>query len=140
VLGPRQQPVQQATQSKYIIQGAGFRSRSSDPTAHPKPRGCLPSADPSKTLADGEAGWKGMEDGGGAFHDATVTPALQKMLDRNKKLFADLGLTGTPGFVYRDAKGAIHVASGISNKHMFTNMTGLAYAQVNDPNSANIPE
>lgn len=105
-----------------------------------KAAGVLTSADPSKALADGEGGWKGMEDGGGAFHDATVTPAIQKMLDRNKKLFADLGLTGTPGFVYRDAKGAIHVASGISNKHMFTTMTGLAYVQVNDPDLANIPE
>lgn len=99
----------------------------------------LLSTDPSKALADGEGGWKGQEDGGGAFKEVPVTNDIQKMLARNKKLFADLGLTGTPGFVYEDAHGVVHTASGISSKHMFTNMTGLAYVQVDDPKLERIP-
>lgn len=100
----------------------------------------LLSADPSKALADGEGGWKGQEDGGGAFKEGPVTDDIQKMLARNKKLFRDLGLTGTPGFVYEDSQGTVHTASGISSKHLFANMTGLAYVQVNDPNLAHIPD
>lgn len=100
----------------------------------------LLSADPSKALADGEGGWKGLRDGEGAFNEALVTADIQKALDRNKKLFKDLGLTGTPGFVYKDPKGVVHVASGMTSKHLFANMTGLAYVKVDDPDLKDIPE
>ncbi|HEU0229565.1 MAG TPA: thioredoxin fold domain-containing protein [Burkholderiaceae bacterium] len=106
----------------------------------PKAAWVLLSADPSKALAEGEGGWKGLRDGGGAFNESLVTANIQKTLDRNKKLFKDLGLTGTPGFVYKDPKGVVHVASGMSNKHLFANMTGLAYVKVDDPDLKDIPE
>lgn len=100
----------------------------------------LLSADPSKALAAGEGGWKGLQDGAGAFKDGPVTADIQKTLDRNKKLFRDLGLTGTPGFVYKDPEGTVHTASGLSSKRMLATMTGLAYVKVDDPDLKNIPE
>jgi thiol:disulfide interchange protein DsbG len=105
----------------------------------PKAAWVLLSADPSKALAEGEGGWKGMEDGGGAFKEGPVTAEIQKTLARNKKLFVDLGLTGTPGFVYKDPVGIVHIASGVSSKHMFANMAGLPYVPVDDPDLERIP-
>lgn len=99
----------------------------------------LLSADPSKALAEGEGGWKGQQDGGGAFKEGLVTDDIRKVLDHNKKLFVDLGLTGTPGFVYEDSQGVVHTTSGISSKHMFADMTGLPPVPVDDPALANIP-
>ncbi|CAM5223259.1 hypothetical protein CDEF62S_00056 [Castellaniella defragrans] len=100
----------------------------------------LLSPDPSKALAEGEGGWKGREDGGGAFKEGPVTDDIQKTLDRNKDLFTKLGLTGTPGFVYKGPLGIIRTASGISSKHMFASMTGLAYVQADDPELEGIPD
>lgn len=100
----------------------------------------LLSADPSKALAEGEGGWKGMRDGAGAFKEGPVTAEVRKTLDRNKKLFIDLGLTGTPGFVYKDRVGIVHTASGVSSKHMFADMAGLPYVPVIDPDLENIPD
>jgi thiol:disulfide interchange protein DsbG len=99
----------------------------------------LLSADPSKALAEGEGGWKGLQDGGGAFKEGPVTTEIQKTLARNKKLFIDLGLTGTPGFVYKDPAGIVHTASGVSSKRTFASMTGLPYVPVEDPDLENIP-
>ena len=106
----------------------------------PKAAWVLLSSDPSEALAEGEGGWKGMQDGGGAFKEGPVTADIQKMLDQNKKLFTDLGLTGTPGFVYKGPLGIVRTASGISSKHMFANMTGLPYVAVSDPDLEDIPE
>ncbi|HEX7385651.1 MAG TPA: thioredoxin fold domain-containing protein [Castellaniella sp.] len=106
----------------------------------PRAAWVLLNADPSKAMADGEGGWKGLEDGGGAFKEGPVTAEVQKTLARNKKLFMDLGLTGTPGFVYKDPVGIVHTVSGVSSKHMFANMTGLPYVSVDDPDLDNIPD
>ncbi|TAN30014.1 MAG: hypothetical protein EPN31_04675 [Castellaniella sp.] len=105
----------------------------------PKAAWVLLSADPSQALAEGEEGWKGLEDGGGAFKQGPVTAEIQKTLARNKKLFIDLGLTGTPGFVYKDPVGIVHTASGVSSKHMFANMAGLPAVPVDDPDLERIP-
>jgi hypothetical protein len=49
-------------------------------------------------------------------------------------------LTGTPGFVYKDAAGIVHTASGVSSKHMFANMVGLRFVPVDDPDLEHIPD
>jgi thiol:disulfide interchange protein DsbG len=106
----------------------------------PKAAWVLLSADPPRALSEGEGGWEGLQDGGGAFKQGPVTAEIQKTLARNKKLFIDLGWTGTPGFVYKDAAGIVHTASGVSSKHMFANMVGLRFVPVDDPDLEHIPD
>ena len=111
------------------------------PDSRSKAAGILSASNPSHVFSAGEEGWKsGMADGGGAFPEATVTEAIAAQLKSNKALFANLGISGTPGFVYRDAKGQVHVRSGVSNQHLFTDMTGLPFIKNTDPALARIPQ
>lgn len=42
-----------------------------------------------------------------------IPPEIQRQLGANQKLMASLGLEGTPGIVWRDAKGAVQMRSGV---------------------------
>lgn len=101
----------------------------------------LTSKDPSAALNHGEGGWKeGVGDGGGAFLDAEVTPAVKAQIKANENLFRKLGLSATPSFVYLDREGKLRTISGITNQHMYSDMTGLAFIPTTDPALAEIPK
>lgn len=93
----------------------------------------LAAKDPTKAFNDGEAHWAaGLRDGGGRFGQQPLDEGTKRVLLHNFDLFREAGLTGTPGFVYRDRFGAIRAFSGVGNSYVFSDMTGLPYIPVTD--------
>ncbi len=95
------------------------------PTSPGKAAALLTSKNPAATLAAYERGQttataKGLASGRprplgdeGIAPLATIPPAIQAQLDANEKTMADLGLRATPAVVWRDAKGAVQMRTGV---------------------------
>ena len=94
------------------------------PTSAGKAAALLTDPDPAAALAAYERG-QGAEAtatiasgnpqalrGGALKPLAAIPPAIRAQIDANQKLMASLQIPGTPGLVWRDAKGAVHVQMG----------------------------
>lgn len=54
-----------------------------------------------------------------------ATPEIAKTLKSHTDLMRALGLSGTPGFVYKDAKGNVIASAGLPSASAFEAMTGI---------------
>jgi len=69
-----------------------------------------------------------------------VTPAerakYKKVLQENVELMSEFGINGTPGIVWRDAKGKISIKRGMPKLSEIPTMTGLPHQANSDPELA----
>ncbi|HKK06385.1 MAG TPA: thiol:disulfide interchange protein DsbG [Gammaproteobacteria bacterium] len=69
-----------------------------------------------------------------------ITPAertkYKKVLNENVDLMSEFGINGTPGIVWRDAKGKISIKRGMPKLSEIPAMTGLPHQANNDPDLA----
>jgi thiol:disulfide interchange protein DsbG len=90
----------------------------------------LEAADPAKALAEHETNY-----GPGKSGIAPVTPKpeTRAKIQSNEALMQEMGITGTPGFVWKDAAGKVKVKVGMPRLAEFAEMTGLPEQNVTDP-------
>lgn len=119
------QPYEQAgVQVRWIA--VGFLQASS----MGKSAAILEATDPAQALREHETNY-----GPGKSGIAPVTPKpeTRARIDANQKLMQDMGITGTPGFVWKDADGRVQVKVGMPRLAEFAQMTGLPEQDIRDP-------
>lgn len=60
-------------------------------------------------------------------------PAVAAAIGKNGELMAQFGIAGTPGVVWRDKAGKVHVKSGMPRLSELPAITGLPEQKVSDP-------
>jgi thiol:disulfide interchange protein DsbG len=90
----------------------------------------LESREPAQALREHE-----LNTGPGKSGIAPVTPkpATLARLQSNQALMAEMGISGTPGFVWKDASGQVQVKVGMPRLAEFATMTGVPEQPVTDP-------
>ena len=94
------------------------------PTSEAKGAALINNPDADAAMTAGHMSWD--EKGQEAFAQSEVDFDTRQMLARNFALMSELGLRGTPGFVFKDAQGQVQVHGGmpkLSDLARMTNMT-----------------
>jgi thiol:disulfide interchange protein DsbG len=60
-------------------------------------------------------------------------PALAARVRANGELMERFGINGTPGIVWRDKQGSVHVKGGLPRLSELPAITGLPEQKINDP-------
>lgn len=98
------------------------------PSSRTKAAAILMAKDPAAAYAENERKYR-MDvpeaEAGGIAPAKRVPDSIAKKLKANAKLMVALGITGTPGVVYRDAKGKVHTISGLPRLSMLPGMYRL---------------
>jgi thiol:disulfide interchange protein DsbG len=63
-------------------------------------------------------------------------PSVAASIYKNGELMEQFGIAGTPGVVWRDSKGKVHVKSGMPRLSELPSMTGLPAQRITDPGLA----
>lgn len=90
----------------------------------------LEAPHPAQALREHE-----LNTGPGKSGIAAVTPKVETRarLDANQALMAEMGITGTPGFVWKDKTGQVQVRTGMPRLAEFATMTGVPEQALSDP-------
>lgn len=77
----------------------------------------LDARDPAAAWRENEKRWDSRSDGGGGIAPLTnISSADRTAIANNETLMQEFGITGTPGLVYADADGEVHVVVGVPGK------------------------
>lgn len=90
------------------------------PTSAGKAAALLAADNPEKAMARHEANYRS----GGIAPMDNVPEALQQKVAANNVLMSDLGIQGTPGIFYKDAKGTIQVRQGVPQGELLKQVMG----------------
>ena len=90
------------------------------PTSAGKAAALLAADDPEKAMARHEANYRS----GGIAPMDNVPEALQQKVAANNVLMSDLGIQGTPGIFYKDAKSTIQVRQGVPQGELLKQVMG----------------
>ena len=92
----------------------------------------MQAKDRAAALRENELGYNsGSYDGGIA--PAKPTQALEARLEANFKLMDSFGVSGTPGLVWKDAKGRVQVKTGMPRLSQLPSITGLPAQKHDEP-------
>lgn len=72
----------------------------------------------------------------GGIKPAKPTAASNKQLQANSEFMHQLGITGTPAIVWKDAQGKIQLKGGMPLLHELPGITGLPEQAIDDPELA----
>lgn len=72
----------------------------------------------------------------GGIKPVKANAASNKQLQANSEFMHQLGITGTPAIVWKDAQGKIQLKGGMPLLHELPNITGLPEQTINDPELA----
>jgi thiol:disulfide interchange protein DsbG len=88
--------------------------------------------DRAAALRENELGYK-PESYDGGIAPAKATKAIETQLEANGKLMDRFGVSGTPGLVWKDAKGGVRVRIGMPRLSQLPAITGLPAQNNDDP-------
>lgn len=94
----------------------------------------LESANPGETLARHEMAYG--KAGADTLKAVKPKPETAKKLQENAKLMADMGFTGTPATLYKDAKGNVMAQGGMMRLADLPSITGLPEQPQTNPDLA----
>jgi thiol:disulfide interchange protein DsbG len=91
--------------------------------------------DRARAMRENELGYK-PESYDGGIAPAQPTKALEARLEANFKLMDRLGVSATPGLVWKDGKGRVRVSVGMPRLSHLPAITGLPEQKIDDPELA----
>lgn len=93
----------------------------------------LNAKDPAAAWAEYGRTWDPRAGKPGIAPMASIPLATKKVLDANVSLMTEMGLSGTPGILYKDAKGRVQKVEGMPSLGEISTITGLPEQTVTDP-------
>ncbi|KWT98370.1 MULTISPECIES: thiol:disulfide interchange protein DsbG [unclassified Variovorax] len=93
----------------------------------------LTSKDPVAAFAEHQRTWDPKKNQVGITPLASIPMSAKKTLDANSSLMVELGVSGTPGIFYKDAKGKVQKVDGMPGLRDLPGITGLPEQAITDP-------
>lgn len=89
--------------------------------------------DPGAAWASHGKTWSTKVPGSGVKPVASIPANVKKILDANGSFMVELGMSGTPGMLYKDASGTVKKLEGMPNLSDLPGITGIPEQEITDP-------